>query len=81
MVIDGASPYKCITVCVGFDLCAVNIEDFQCDQPFFFQAAQELVIQVIQYVSGQLFALKLIKCIPSGFLPLGEPDESQVPFA
>ena len=68
MVINGTTPYKCITIRIGFDLCAIDIENFQGNKSLFFQEAQKLVVQVIQYVPGQLFALKIVKGIPPGFL-------------
>ena len=42
MIIDRSPPHKCIAVCIGLYFSPVNKKGFQCNQPFFLQAAQEL---------------------------------------
>ena len=78
MVIDAATPYKGIMVSIGFYLGSVNEQFFERDQSFLFQSAQELVVQIIQYLRRQFFALEIVKSIPQGFLTFGEPDKSQI---
>ena len=68
MIVEAAPPDECISVCVCFDFCSVNVELFQRDKAFLFQTAHELVIQFIQDLSRQLFPFKIIKIsIPPPF--------------
>ena len=80
MVIDRTAPDKCITVCIGFNLSPINKKFFQCNKAFFLKPAQKLVIKIIQYFRGQLFPFKLIKSVPFWFLPMSQPDKSEISF-
>ena len=64
VVIHTASPYKGIAVGVSLDLRAINKKFPERDEPFFFQTPQKLVMQLLQYLTCQLFILKIIKSIP-----------------
>ena len=81
MIVEAAPPDERISVCVCFDLCPIDVEFFQCDKPFILQATHELVIQFIQDFSRQLFPFKIVKSIPLGFLPFGQPDKSKISLA
>ena len=80
MIIDRPSPYKSIAVRIGFYFCAVDKKLFECNQSFFLQAAQKLVIQLIQYISSQFGILELIESITFRLLTVGKPDKSEVSF-
>ena len=78
MIVEAAPPDERVPVCVRFDFGSIDIQLFQRDKPFFFQAAHELTVQFIQDFSRQFFSFKIVKNIPLGFLPFGQPDKSKV---
>ena len=81
VIVEAATPDERVSVCVRFKLCSVNVKLFQCDKAFLLQAAHELVIQFIQDFSRQLFSFKIVKNIPLGLLPFGQPDKSKISLA
>ena len=64
--------------CLLYTSCPIDVELFQRDKAFLFQTSHELVIQLIQYFSRQLFSFKIIKNIPLRLLPFGQPDKGKV---
>jgi len=81
VIVKASTPDERVSVCVRFKFCSVNGKLFECDKAFLLQAAHELVIQFIQDFSRQLFSFKIVKSIPLGLLPFGQPDKSKISLA
>ena len=74
-------PYESTAVGGCFRLGSVNEQLLQGNNPFFLQAAQELVMEVFQDLRWEPAAFEFIESIPPWLLSLGEPDEGKVPLA
>ena len=48
MIVYASTPDKCVSVCVRFNLCPIDVEFFQRNESFFLQAAHKLIVQFIQ---------------------------------
>ena len=81
VIVDAAPPDKGVPVCVRFDFGPINVKFFQRNKAFLLQAAHELVIQIVQDFLRQLFSFKIVKSIPLGLLPFGQPDKSKISLA